>query len=59
MEKRLNALINELSTFNFNQDNLHEQFDLLINKSEQITNLLLDYKIEPFFIKKISSIPVS
>ena len=57
MESYINNLINDLKSFVIRDEELDILYDWLIIKSTELTNILIENKIEPYLIEKISYIP--
>lgn len=57
MESYINNLINDLKSFVISQKELDILYDWLIIKSTELTDILIENKIEPYLIEKISYIP--
>lgn len=57
MESYINNLINDLKSFVIRDEELDILYDWLIIKSTELTDILIENKIEPYLIEKISYIP--
>lgn len=57
METTLSNYLKELELQQIEPDNLTPQYDRFILLVEQIVNLLIENKIEPHFINKLSYVP--
>lgn len=57
MKSTLNKYLRELKLLQIEPDKLSPQYDRFILLVEQIVNLLIENKVEPYFINKISYLP--